>query len=235
MTIRIVKENKYQVIYDQGKNQFGKRMLRSKVFNTLKEAEEFKANLLQNEDTLFNKSLKVKSKYNQMESKEPWSYTEAKQFLELAEKENKDVLYDTVLYTGLRLGEVCTLSWDDVNLMEGTLTVKRYIERIGSGQYKTFTYRIPRTIQLPAHIINKLDTHMKKQEQWKIDMGDAYNNGFSLVFPNKNGTLMKPISLNNQFELLIKKAGVRKISFHGLRRTHNRFMIQKTLNKPFFK
>ena len=34
------------------------------------------------------------------------------------------------LCTGLRIGEVCALKWSDINIMEGTITVNRTIERI---------------------------------------------------------------------------------------------------------
>ncbi|MEC4559276.1 MAG: site-specific integrase ['Conium maculatum' witches'-broom phytoplasma] len=38
------------------------------------------------------------------------------------------------LQTGLRIGEICALTWDDINLEKGIFTIKKNLQRIGSWE-----------------------------------------------------------------------------------------------------
>lgn len=36
-------------------------------------------------------------------------------------------------YTGIRVGELCALSWNDVNLLEGYITINHTVQRLQTG------------------------------------------------------------------------------------------------------
>ena len=113
--------------------------------------------------------------------------------------------------TGLRRGELLALRWSDLDLKAGRLTVNQSLERIGG----TTTFKPPktagsrRTITLPAITVDALSAHRVEQA---APMG--------LVFANALGEPMDADSITKGFGRLIAAAGVRRITFHGLRHTH---------------
>ena len=71
------------------------------------------------------------------------------------------------MYTGLRLGEVCSLKWSDIDLKRGVLNVSRTIQRIDDGNGCTyFLIGTPksdaseREIPLPGFLKELLTTHI---------------------------------------------------------------------------
>jgi integrase len=127
---------------------------------------------------------------------------------------------DTPLYlpvlvgatTGMRRGEILGLRWSDLDLKRGTLTVNQSLERLGGKTAlkppKTAGSR--RAITLPALTVEALSAH--RAEQARIGAGE-------LVFSH-GGIPWDPDSLTKAFAQLVAVAGVRRITFHGLRHTH---------------
>src|SRR5262249_54987335 len=120
---------------------------------------------------------------------------------------------------GMRRGELLGLRWSDLNLKAGRLTVNQSVERVrGKTVFKspkTITSR--RTITLPALTIAALKVHRAAQaaERMRLGLGKP-----ELVFSHGDGSPMDPDSITKAFNRLIKAAGVRRITFHGLRHTH---------------
>lgn len=114
--------------------------------------------------------------------------------------------------TGMRRGEILGLRWSDIDLKAARLTVNQSLERLGGKTAfkppKTAGSR--RTITLPALTVEALSAH--RAEQARIGAGE-------LVFSH-GGTPWDPDSLTKAFDRLIQAAGVRRITFHGLRHTH---------------
>jgi integrase len=114
--------------------------------------------------------------------------------------------------TGMRRGEILGLRWSDVDLKEGRLTVNQSLERLAG---KT-TLKPPKTsgsrrsITLPAITVEALAQHRTRQA--RIGPNE-------LVFSH-DGMPWDPDSLTKAFDRLIANAGVRRITFHGLRHTH---------------
>jgi integrase len=114
--------------------------------------------------------------------------------------------------TGMRRGEILGLRWSDIDLKSSRLTVNQSLERL-SG--KT-TLKPPKTagsrraITLPALTVEALTQHRAKQGR----IGPS-----ELVFSH-DGLPWDPDSLTKAFDRLIEVAGVRRITFHGLRHTH---------------
>ena len=75
------------------------------------------------------------------------------------------------LTTGLRIGEICALRWDDINVQNGTLQVKRTIERIyiidGDKKHTELVINDPKTpnsvreIPLSAEALSLIKPLMK--------------------------------------------------------------------------
>ena len=117
------------------------------------------------------------------------------------------------LYTGLRIGEVLGLTWDDVDFDRGVLKITRtvYREKDGTGVWQLCidtpkTNASDRVIPLPEYITEML----------RGDRGIAKT---QYVVENKKGERMSIRSYQYMFEKLTERAGVRKLNFHALRHT----------------
>lgn len=118
------------------------------------------------------------------------------------------------LYTGLRIGEICGLKWEDINFNKNYIEVKRTIERIkninGNNTKTILIESTPksitsnRIIPIPTFLIEYLNN-------FKDD-----NNYFLL---SKSDKLYDPRYFETFYERLIKKIGINYVNFHTLRHT----------------
>lgn len=117
------------------------------------------------------------------------------------------------LYTGLRIGELLGLEWQDVDLIEGIIHIDKtvYREKDDNGNWKVCidtpkTKSSAREIPRPSYIAEML----------RIQSESAQSR---YVVENKKGERMSIRSYQYMFERLTEKAGVRKLNFHALRHT----------------
>lgn len=117
------------------------------------------------------------------------------------------------LYTGIRIGELLGLTWDDIDLDRGVIKITKtvYREKGENGAWRLCvdtpkTKASDRIIPLPEYI-----TNMLRQD---------YESAISpYVVENKKGERMSIRSYQYIFEKLTERAGVRKLNFHALRHT----------------
>ena len=114
----------------------------------------------------------------------------------------KGMWHDMILLavrTGLRFGELIALKWEDVNLMEGILTVNNSIVRDIEGSPKN---NRTRTVPLTSSVIQMLKNreHLSKY-----------------VFHDVKGVPLKYYICRNQLIEISKIAGMRKVNWHVLR------------------
>lgn len=117
------------------------------------------------------------------------------------------------LYSGLRIGELIALEWEDMDLERGIMCINKtaYRNKSETGEWK-FCIDKPKTksseriIPLPACIIDSL-------REYRLSAKSDY------VVENKKGDRMSIRSYQYIFEKLTEKAGVRKLNFHALRHT----------------
>lgn len=117
------------------------------------------------------------------------------------------------LYTGLRIGELLGLEWQDIDLDRGIIHIDKtvYREKDGDGDWQLCvdtpkTKASERDIPLPYYITDMIRKHQA------ISCS-------SYVVENKKGERMSIRSYQYMFERLTEKAGVRKLNFHALRHT----------------
>lgn len=143
---------------------------------------------------------------------------EMDKFIELVYK--KDIRWKaaflTLLGTGLRIGELLALEWQDINLEAGTLKVNKGLSRTKEGLVveDTKTVRSNRTTPLPKDVIKAL-TELKETQ--KVVFLDKKLN---LVFKTKNHTHIGPRNFQRMYYSIREKANVPKdVTLHGLRHT----------------
>ena len=141
--------------------------------------------------------------------------------LSAASGDRWEALYVVALHTGLRRGEILGLRWEDVDLEEGTISVKRSLDVDGTLK----TPKNPasrRTLKLTPRALAALKAHKVRQHEERLKAeADAWDD-HNLVFPN---TIGKPMNAGNfyrrEFQPLLERAGLADegFTFHSLRHT----------------
>ena len=145
---------------------------------------------------------------------ECFSIAEQKQIERAVLNSSKDKLFGILicLYTGLRIGELLALTWEDVDLKKGIISVNKscYDVKGVDGKYtrvedtpKTASSR--RMIPLPKQLIPYLKDIKKKS--------------FSSYVISSGGKFVSVRSYQETFNLLLKKLKIKHRGFHSLRHT----------------
>lgn len=122
-----------------------------------------------------------------------------------------------LLVTGLRRGEVLALKWSDINENSRQITVEDNDTSAGSGDTKS---RKVHYVALMDNAINYLRGQKNMLEKEKNS--SLYNTDLkklNLVFPSREGTMMKPDSLNSVLDRMNKATGLH-VTPHMLRHTY---------------
>lgn len=119
------------------------------------------------------------------------------------------------LTTGLRIGEVCGLKWNDLDVERSMLTVQRTVERIyilddNGKRYTQLIVNTPKTVNSSREIpINKALMAMIRPLK-KVVNDDYY------VISNETQPI-EPRTYRNYYMRLMKQLGIPPLKFHGLR------------------
>jgi integrase len=162
----------------------------------------------------------------------PLTRDEARRFLKVIRGDRLEALYVLALHTGLRQGELLALRWEDVDIEEKTLIVRRTITKDGGklliGSTKTAKGR--RTVKLTRDAAEALREHLTRQLEEIDGLGDYYQPG-GLVFATMKGTLLNPSNLRKRsFAPLLVRAGLPHMTFHQLRHTAATILLLKNVN-----
>jgi integrase len=152
---------------------------------------------------------------------------EVSRFLDVARDTDYYVYFATLLYTGLRRGELLALRWRNLELGSGTLSVVETAYRLGNGEYRVKepkTAQSRRTVVLPPSLVELLKTYRFDQELLRIQLGISLSPD-DFVFIRPNGSPMNPNAVTLAFRRIIKRAGLKGIRVHDLRHTHASLML----------
>ncbi len=124
-------------------------------------------------------------------------------------------MYYIELATGLRRGELLGLKWEDINMQQGIIRVRRQVARINGKivEAPLKTKNSYRAVTISPQAIEVL-------KQQKAKTNDQY------VFPSPNGGPISPDSVNNMLKRVLERAGIPKVRFHDLRHTFATLALQ---------
>ena len=120
------------------------------------------------------------------------------------------------LYTGIRLGELCALTWKDIDLQSGTLKISKTLQRIPASEGVRKTKIIidqpksknsNRKIPIPAFLLKDLRNLSSRYDT------EAY------VLTGQKNRFIEPRTYQNKFKKYLKLAQMPDINFHALRHT----------------
>jgi integrase len=125
--------------------------------------------------------------------------------------------------TGLRRSELLGLKWEDVDLERGTLRLRRTLQQTDAGLEFSTEMKTPksrRQIHLPEMTLKALRRHKAEQAAYRLRVGPEKYQDHGLICARRNGNPFKPDSFTEMFRRLVREAGVTRVTFHDLRRTH---------------
>lgn len=118
------------------------------------------------------------------------------------------------LNTGLRIGEICALKWEDIDLEKKVIHIKKTLQRVYTVEKKTQiiidsskTDSSIRAIPMSDKIYHILKGLYKKQ------------NAGSFFLTGSNSQYIEPRSYQNMFKKILKASKVKEYNFHVLRHT----------------
>ncbi|GHU35888.1 site-specific integrase [Clostridia bacterium] len=117
------------------------------------------------------------------------------------------------LYTGIRIGELCGLKWEDIDFVTGSLHIRRTIERIKT---ETVSAKTQLVIQTP-----KSDTSVRciPLPQFLLDLLLEHKRGNSGDYViTLNGKPLDPRTVQKRFKRILELAKLRDINFHAATR-----------------
>ena len=123
---------------------------------------------------------------------------------------------------GLRAGELWGLQWDDIDWHAGQACVRRSLWKGNFQSPKSKTS--VRKVDMPAGLILEL-------KKWKLRCPISKDD---LVFPNTDGEpSCHNTVLTGHFQAALRRAKLRKVSFHSLRHTNASLRIQVGQNMKY--
>ena len=118
------------------------------------------------------------------------------------------------LSTGLRIGEVCALAWDDIDLESGVLRVSKTIQRIyfcdDSHKHTQLV------IDSPKSRNSIREVPLTKELIGMVKPLKKLVNGSYFVLTNSSAPV-EPRTYRNYYKMLMKQLGLPPLKFHGLR------------------
>jgi len=149
-------------------------------------------------------------------------------FLEAAKETSFYVFFYTLLYTGLRRGELLALKWRNLDLEMASLHVVASAHMLNNGEYvikepKTTNSR--RTVALPPSLALLLRQHRDDQEKICFELGRNRTDE-DFVFAHLDGRPINPNAVTLAFIRLIRRSGLPHIRLHDLRHTHATLMLK---------
>ena len=136
------------------------------------------------------------------------------------------------VFTGVRLGELMGLEWQDVDFKNGIISINRssqYLSDMGVFTKVPKTESSIREIAIPEFIISLLEEYKLWYEEQKSIYGELWTNSDRL-FVQADGKPMHPSTISKWFVKYVGQIGLPVINFHGLRHTNASLLVAQNID-----
>ena len=154
----------------------------------------------------------------------------------LEQLDEEQIKYKTAIiltvFTGVRLGELMGLEWNDIDFRNGIVSINR------SSQYLADTgvfTKVPKTessireVAIPDFVISLLEEYKLWYDEQKSLYGELWINS-NRLFVQADGKPMHPSTISKWFVKYIGQIGLPVINFHGLRHTNATLLIAQNID-----
>ena len=144
-------------------------------------------------------------------------------FLQAIRGHRFEAVYLTMLFTGMRRGEVCGLTWDCVDLERGTILINKQLQNVAGkpGEFVLVSTKNSkgRTITAAASVVEVLKKHRTQQRLDQLRAGPMWQEtGF--VFCNEIGERLSPNTVYHNYKRLVASIGIPEARLHDLRHSY---------------
>ena len=141
-------------------------------------------------------------------------------FMQAVKGHQFENLYLLTMFTGMRRGEVCGLTWDCVDLEKGTLLINKQLQNVpgcrGEFRFVSLKNNKSRSIALASFLVDVLNKQKDRQRKQREMAAELWQEtGF--VFTNEVGNHVSPHTLCHQYKRLVESIGRPDARFHDLR------------------
>lgn len=141
-------------------------------------------------------------------------------------------LIELTLATGARRGEMLALTWSNVDWAGRSIRIERSLEQTAAGlRVKSPKNKKARPCNLPETAIAALQFQRDQQREHKKKFGADYREN-DLVFAEPNGDFLQPDLVSQTIVRRMRKAGIKRGSFHTLRHTHASISLSRGVPLP---
>lgn len=133
-----------------------------------------------------------------------------------------------VLY-GLRRSEVLALRWDDLDTERQTLRIDESLVATNGGAAwgNAKNGRSRRTIPIDADTMRVFARRRAEQAAERLVAGETWEDN-DLIIATRTGRLVLPRSYDRALATIVDKAGLPRLTSHGLRHTAATHMVQSS-------
>ncbi|MBN1040608.1 site-specific integrase [Clostridium botulinum] len=171
-----------------------------------------------------------KDKLNKKSSVIPFTLEEQKEFIKAIKGNKFEVLFITALNSGLREGELLSLTWNDINFKDKYINVNKNlgvvteVSKDGRGASKLEvqtpkTKKGKRQVSIPNFLVSTLKEYKKEQVKNRLKLANKYTNN-NLVFCDEYGNYLNRDKVTYQYKKLLKESKIKTRKFHDLRHTY---------------
>jgi len=172
------------------------------------------------------RDLKLKYKKNTFEI-EPLSEAESLLLLEQAKAFQNGVYYPVVLCalrTGMRIGEIQALKWNDIDIDKRQIEVKRSYRK---GRMTDTKNHKRRRVDMTPHLAETLKAYQTLQKRNALKKGIPFS---EFVFTGARGEMLNRTSFQNALNQWAEKAQLRHVRTHSLRHSYATTRLMKGHN-----
>lgn len=143
--------------------------------------------------------------------KKKWNEKDIMKLQEVFEKEDNGLAFLMILNADIRAGELCALTWCDVDLEKGIVNITKTVDSYSftNRKLEIKNLRDARVVRLPEDLVSKLSLY-KEQQDTASDSDYLFNN---------NGEVLKTAGLKLLLKKTLEKVDIdENIALHDLRR-----------------
>lgn len=120
------------------------------------------------------------------------------------------------LYTGIRIGELCALKWEDMCLSDSVLKIRRTMQRIQESDGNTIR-KTKIIITVPK---SKCSVRLISLPSFISDIAQQFSNSpQAFILTGDSERFVEPRTMQNHFKSLVAESGIERANFHVLRHT----------------
>lgn len=137
------------------------------------------------------------------------------------------------LYSGVRRGELCGLSWEDIdekNSIIHVLRASQYQSNVGIVEVPTKNESSKRAIKMPVFIFEILAQYKSWWIKQRFMNGSKWQGKEERLFIQVDGKPINPDTINYWLDKFIKKHNLERFTPHSLRHTFSTLQIMAGVN-----